>query len=62
MSQFIAGQTVTLSIDNEMIKLKIEDASKSDTISAKVEDSRSPNYKAGQVYEFDRELFTKSST
>lgn len=62
MSQFIPGQTVTVSIDNEMIKLKIEDASKSDTISAKVEDSRSSKYKVGQVYEFDRELFTKSSS
>ena len=60
MSQFIAGQTVTLSIDKEMIALKIEDASKSDTISAEVEDSRSPNYKVRQVYEFDRELFAKS--
>ncbi len=57
MAKLNAGETVSLEIDNFQLKVKIEDASKSEYISAKVEDSTSPNYPIGSIHEFDRKLF-----
>jgi len=56
MAQVTAGEIVSLYIDDAIVKAKVEDASKSDTILAKVESSAIPKYQPGQVYEFDRAL------
>ncbi|MFN0256801.1 hypothetical protein [Pedobacter ureilyticus] len=54
MAKVIAGEVVSFRIGDFTIQAKVEDASKSDFILAKVEKSSSPDYKDGQVYEFDR--------
>lgn len=59
MAKIIAGETLTLKIDGYDLSIKIEDASKSDHILAKVQKSSSPNYKEDQVYQFDRSLLEK---
>lgn len=56
MSRIIAGQQLTLTIDTHTVQVKVEDASKSDAISAKVESSDSETYRIGNVYDFDRSL------
>lgn len=56
MAQAIAGETITLTINGTAISVKVEDASKSEAISARVEDSNSPDYHVGQIYEFSRDL------
>jgi hypothetical protein len=53
--KFTAGETVTIEIENEVLTLKIEDASKGDVVSGRVESVLSgQTYKVGEVYEFDR--------
>lgn len=54
MAQVTAGDIISFQIGDFTVQAKVEDASKSDCILAKVERSSSPNHKAGQVYEFDR--------
>ena len=54
MAHVTAGKTVVLAINGHHLRVKIEDGSKSESISAKVEASDSPEYRVGQVYEFDR--------
>jgi hypothetical protein len=56
MSQVTAGSVITLNIDGKSLTVKIEDASKSESILAKVECSSSDDYREGQVYEFKRSL------
>ncbi len=56
MAQVTAGELITLNIDNQKVTIKVEDASKSDFISGKVESSSSKGYKEGNVYEFNRDL------
>lgn len=56
MAQAIAGETITLTIDGAAILVKVEDASKSEAISARVEASDSQDYHVGQIYEFSRDL------
>lgn len=56
MPKVTAGETLTLKIDGYHLTIKIEDASKSDHILAKVQESASPNYKEGQVCKFNRSL------
>lgn len=56
MAQAIAGEIITLTIDSKRVRAKVEDASKSDTILAKVEESESADYTPGQVCEFSRAL------
>ncbi len=53
--KLIAGETVTIEIDNDLLKLKIEDASKGDVLSGRVESVlRGETYTVGQICEFDR--------
>jgi hypothetical protein len=59
MAKVTAGELITLNIENQEVTIKVEDASKSDFISGKVESSSSENYKEGNVYEFDRSLLTE---
>ncbi len=54
MAQVTAGEVVTFQIGDFIVQAKVEDASKSNLILAKVETSSSPDHKEGQVYEFDR--------
>jgi hypothetical protein len=56
MAKVSAGETVTLKIDGQTVTVKVEDASKSEHILAKVQRSSLPNYQQGQVYKFDRSL------
>lgn len=56
MSQVTAGETITLTIDDRAVTIKIEDASKSESILAKVENSDHDRYSVGNVYEFNRNL------
>ncbi|WP_113635637.1 hypothetical protein [Nubsella zeaxanthinifaciens] len=56
MAKVTAGELITLNIGNQKITIKVEDASKSDFISGKVESSSSESYKEGNVYEFNRDL------
>ncbi len=56
MSQATAGETITIHVDGAQLSIKIEDASKSEAVLAKVQASESDAYKVGQVYEFDRAL------
>ena len=56
MSRIIAGQLLTITIDDHTVQVKVEDASKSEAISAKVESSDSEQYRIGLVYDFDRSL------
>jgi hypothetical protein len=58
MAQVTAGETITLTIEGKSVSVKIEDASKSDTILGKVESSGAERYRPGQVYEFDRALLS----
>mgnify|MGYP003575121772 CR=1 FL=1 len=59
MSKITAGETVTFTINSQTLTVKVEDASKSEYILAKVEHSSSPDYKVGNVYEFDRNILTE---
>lgn len=53
--KLIAGETVTIEIDGNQVSVKIEDASKGDVVSGRVENVlRGDHYTVGQVYEFDR--------
>jgi hypothetical protein len=53
--KFTAGETVTIEIENDILEVKIEDASKGDVVSGRVENVlRGQTYKVGEVYEFDR--------
>lgn len=53
--KFTAGETVTIEVDGETLTIKIEDASKGEVVSGKVENFlRSQTYKIGEVYEFER--------
>ena len=53
--KFTAGETVTIEMENDILEVKIEDASKGDVVSARVENVlRGQTYKVGEVYEFDR--------
>jgi len=54
MAQVNAGDIITIKVENSTISVKIEDASKSDIILAKVKESALSNFKVDQVYEFDR--------
>lgn len=59
MAQATAGDIVTFVIGEHSITAKVEDASKSECISAKVETSQSADYSVGQVYEFDRKFLSR---
>ena len=53
--KFTAGETTTVRIGDATLMIKIEDASKGETISARVEEVKSGSgYQAGQIYEFSR--------
>ena len=56
MSQATAGETITLTIDGQPIIVKVEDASKSESIQAKVVASESEQYVVDHIYEFNRTL------
>lgn len=57
MSQAIAGETITIRTeDGAVVEAKIEDASKSDAIQAKVLKSDSETYRVDGIYSFDRAL------
>ena len=56
MAQVNAGDVITIQIDGLPVTAKIEDASKSESIMAKIETSQSPIHHVGQVYEFERSL------
>ena len=60
MSQATAGEMVDFMIENFLVTAKVEDASKSESILAKVVFSQSPNYKVDQVYAFDRSLLKQA--
>ena len=60
MAQVTAGETITLTVGEHSFTAKVEDASKSESISVKVEASQSPEYKVGQIYEFERSKITIS--
>lgn len=60
MAKVIAGETVTFTIDNKTVTAKVEDASKSEYILAKVQTSTSSAHKVGNVYEFERSQLTDS--
>ncbi|HEY9679918.1 MAG TPA: hypothetical protein V6C76_18085 [Drouetiella sp.] len=50
-----AGEIVTIEIDGNVLKLKIEDASKGDIISGRVESVLSGDvYSVGQICDFER--------
>lgn len=54
-TNMLAGEIVTIEIDGNVLKVKIEDASKSDFISGRVESVESgETYTVGQVCEFER--------
>ncbi len=57
MAQLIAGETVTLTFDGHSVTLKIEDASKSEAVQAKILSSAHPDYREESLHEFKRELF-----
>ena len=53
--KFTAGETVKLEVNGETLTIKIEDASKGDTVTGKVEDVlQSHSYKVGEICEFER--------
>ena len=54
--KFTAGETVKIEVDGEVVTIKIEDASKGESISGKVESvsSQSSKYSVGEICEFDR--------
>ena len=54
MAQVTAGETITLTVDEKTFVAKVEDASKSESISVKIESSQSSNYEVGRIYELDR--------
>ena len=54
MSQVTAGETITITLETGSVRAKVEDASKSDTIMAKVVSSDSADYVQDNIYEFDR--------
>lgn len=54
MAQVTAGDIVNFQIGDFTIQAKVEDASKSDFILAKVQSSSSPDHEEGVVYEFER--------
>lgn len=56
MSQVTAGDVITLTIDGHTLEAKVEDASKSEAISVKIESSNSPDYRAGQIVDFNRDV------
>lgn len=56
MSQATAGETITIHVEGAQLTIKIEDASKSEAVLAKVVASESDAHKVGQVYEFNRAL------
>ena len=56
MAQVNAGDVIEIIFEGHPITIKIEDASKSEMILAKIEASQSPNHNVGQVYEFDRSV------
>lgn len=60
MAQVTAGEIIKLYIDEAVVTAKVEDASKSNSILAKVETSTIPKYRPEQVYEFDRNLLKQS--
>lgn len=60
MSKAIASEIVTFTIDGNNVTAKVEDASKSESILAKVESSQSPRHITEQVNEFDRSLLAKT--
>jgi catalase (peroxidase I) len=60
MAQVTAGETVTLTIGGHTVTAKIEDASKSESVSVKIESSQSEAYEPGRVYEFERGKITIS--
>ena len=54
MSQVTAGETITITLETGSVRAKVEDASKSDTIMAKIVSSDSADYVQDNIYEFDR--------
>lgn len=54
MSQVNAGETITITLESGSVRAKVEDASKSDTIMAKIVSSDSADYVQDNIYEFDR--------
>ena len=54
--KFTAGETLTIIVQDVTLLIKVEDASKGDVISARVEEVKSGggSYQPGQVYEFNR--------
>lgn len=58
--RFTAGETLTVKIDQAKLVVKIEDASKSNVVSARVEAIKAggDGYKVGQVYQFDRDALS----
>lgn len=54
MAQVIAGETLTLTLNGGVVEVKIEDASKSEAVLAKVMRSEVAGYVPGQVCTFER--------
>lgn len=53
--KFTAGETVTIAVGDAVLVVKVEDASKGDTLSARVEEVHSGSgYTVGQICDFDR--------
>lgn len=53
--KFTAGDTRTIHANNAVLVVKIEDASKGDSVSFRVERVQSgENFQEGQVYQLDR--------
>lgn len=59
MAQVNAGDIIALVIDGDTIRVKVEDASKSESISGKVVSSASNHYTVDSVYDFSRQLLTR---
>jgi dihydroxyacid dehydratase/phosphogluconate dehydratase len=54
MAKVHAGDIITIEIEGQLLTAKVEDASKSETIMAKVESSQASRFTVGTVYEFAR--------
>ena len=59
MAHVVAGEIVDFVVNGKVVQAKVEDASKSESILAKVVSSQSDNHAIGQVCEFDRISISK---
>jgi hypothetical protein len=55
--KFTTGETVTIHTADSVLVIKVEDASKGDKISARVEsvERSGEHYTVGQIYDFNRD-------